>query len=132
MRVYVASGLENIERAKLVVDELKRRGHIIGYEWTKYGDVRGQSEDILMSTAREEAFAVIDSALVLIMLPGGRGTHIELGLALASRNNKRIILWSETGEEFGNDSKTCVFYHHMSIERLQCSLDELLKLVRTL
>jgi len=130
MRIYVASSLENIERASAVIDTFKRCGHTISYNWTEFGDMRGRGEDALMSTANKEVFAVIDSDLVLVLLPGGRGTHTELGLALASRNNKRILLWSETGVEFHNDSNTCAFYHHVSIERMQCGFDELLEKIK--
>ena len=126
MRLYVASGLENKEKVRLVIEKIRARGHEISYDWTLHGDVRNQGCEILNAVAGNETFAVIDADCVLMLLPGGRGTHTELGLALASRANKRIILWSETGEEFGCDHKTCAFYHHSSIDRLQCSFAELL------
>lgn len=60
-----------------------------------------------------------------MLLPGGQGTHTELGIALATRANKRIMLWSETGKEFLDNADTCVFYHHMSIEQVTCSYQAL-------
>ncbi len=132
MRYYVASGLENKDRVRRVIDKIATRGHTISYDWTLHGDVRGRGEEMLNTVAGNETFVVIDASCVLILLPGGRGTHTELGLALASRSNKRIILWSETGEEFGCDAKTCAFYHHSAVERLHCSFEELLDRIDTI
>ncbi|HWQ59153.1 MAG TPA: group-specific protein [Clostridia bacterium] len=129
MRFYVASGLENQERVRLVIERICTRGHTMAYDWTTHGDVRCKGEEVLITIAGNETFAVIDASFVLILLPGGRGTHTELGLALASRSNKRIVLWSETGEEFGSNEKTCAFYHHSAVERLHCGFDELLAFI---
>lgn len=127
MRIYIATRLDNIERAKNVIEVLEANGHIINYNWTQHGDVRNKGKSKLTDTARDEVFAVVDAALVLVMLPGGKGTHTELGIALASRNNKRILLWSETGKELQTDENTCVFYHHLSIEHVICSFEKLLE-----
>ncbi len=132
MRFYVASGLENHGRVQAVIEKLRSLDHEIGYDWTTHGDVRGQGLDVLNTVAGNETFAVIDAGCVLLLLPGGFGTHTELGLALASRSNKRIILWSETGREFGDDQNTCAFYHHSAIRRLVCSFDELLTTLETI
>ncbi|HOS18922.1 MAG TPA: group-specific protein, partial [Clostridia bacterium] len=82
MRFYVASGLENKDRVKRVLDKIAARGHTISYDWTLHGDVRGRGEEVLNTVAGNETFAVIDASCVLLLLPGGRGTHTELGLAL--------------------------------------------------
>lgn len=132
MRFYVASGLENRDRVQLVIQKIRSIGHEMTYDWTVHGDVRCQGEEILNTVAGNETFAVIDAGCVLVLLPGGHGTHTELGIALASRSNKRIILWSETGEEFGCDLKTCAFYHHSSVEMLHCSFEELLERIETI
>lgn len=50
-----------------------------------------------------------DADFVLLLLPGSYETHVELGLALASRNNKRIVLWSETGNEYADGAAACAF-----------------------
>ena len=114
MRFYVASGLANREQAMDMIRFLSSRGHTPTYDWTEHGDVRGQGLDRLR-----------DAEFVLVLLPGGQGTHTELGIALATRANKRIMLWSETGKEFLDNADTCVFYHHMSIEQVTCSYQAL-------
>lgn len=126
MRFYIASGLENRERVASIVALLSEKGHLPTYDWTQFGDVRGNGVEAMSDTAAKEALAVKDAEFVLIMLPGGSGTHTELGVALASRSNKRIVIWSKTGEEFTDPKKTCVFYFHSSVTRLYCEYEELI------
>ncbi len=125
MRFYVASGLPNRSRAKKFIGVLSSYGHIVTYDWTEHGDVREKSEAVLSEVSMNEVRAVCDAELVVILLPGGKGTHTELGLALASRTNKRILLWSETGAEFLSGNDTCVFYHHPVVERISCPFEQL-------
>lgn len=124
MRFYVASGLPNRERVKELIEYLTKRGHAVTYDWTLHGDVRDGGEDVLTSVALNETRAVCDAELVVVLLPGGCGTHSELGLAIASRANKRIIVWSETGEQFLYGKDTCVFYHHPVLERISCPFSQ--------
>ena len=125
MNFYVASGLINRERVAQVVEWLKARGGTPAYDWTRHGDVRSQGEERMQAVSQNEVNAVCESDLVLALLPGGKGTHIELGIALATRANKRILLWSETGAEFGGGQDTCVFYHHPALTRIVCPFDAL-------
>lgn len=125
MRFYVATGLENRDLAQDMIAFIQGRGHMPVYDWTAHGDIRGQGGDRLMEVASSEYSAVKDAEFVLMMLPGGCGTHTELGIALGTRSNKRILLWSATGKEFEDGSNTCVFYHHLALERIVCSYEEL-------
>ena len=117
--------MENRERVAELAAVLKSRGHELTYDWTEHGDVRREGEIVMSEVAFNELRAVRDAELLLVLLPGGKGTHTELGLAIATRSNKRIILWSETGEEFIADERTCAFYFHPSVERLVCPFEEL-------
>lgn len=132
MRVYVASGLENRLRAAAVMEFIRERGHEITYDWTSHGDVRAQGEARMREVSQREAQAVADAELVLALLPGGKGTHIELGAALATSHNKRIFVWSETGREFGGGSDTCVFYHHPAVKTLGCEFGAMLEFLKTI
>jgi len=125
MRVYVGSGLENRDRVAMVLEYCVHVGHQITYNWTRHGDVRREGPDVMNYVSTNEVRAVRDAELVLILLPGGKGTHIELGVALGSRGNKRILLWSEDPAVFEDPELTCVFYQHPAIERLCCSFAEL-------
>lgn len=132
MRIYVASGLQNRERVVLAMDRLRSLGHEITYDWTRHGDVRSLGEARMEEVAQNETCGVTGADIVLLLLPGGKGTHIELGLSLATAKTKRILLWSETGVEFGGGADTCVFYHHPAIERIACPFDELMQTLEKL
>ena len=132
MRIYVASGLENRARAAALIAYVQSLGHTITYDWTKHGDVRDKGEDAMRATARNEADGVASAALLIVLLPGGKGTHTELGMALTTRASKRIWLWAENEAVFGGGGATCVFYHHPAIERFSCSLEALKDKIRSL
>jgi nucleoside 2-deoxyribosyltransferase len=50
---------------------------------------------------------IIDADFVVIILPAGKGSHLELGMAMAL--NKRIYLYSPD-EEIYNMDKTVTYY----------------------
>ena len=131
MRFYIATGLVNAEHARKPADVLRRNGHEQTYEWTTHGDIRHEGAERMSEVAFNELRAVRDAELVVALLPGGQGTHTELGVALATRSNKRIILWSETGDEFAFDNRTCTFYFHPAAERVVCPFEELLEILNT-
>ncbi|MBR3382723.1 MAG: hypothetical protein IKG85_06795 [Clostridia bacterium] len=131
MRFYISTGGMNAGRAIELSEILKSRGHELTYDWMAHGDVRREGEIRMGEVAFNELRAVRDAELVIALLPGGAGTHTELGQAIATRGNKRIIIWSETGSEFSPDERTCVFYFHPCCERVVCPFDELLRRLDT-
>lgn len=92
MRFYIATGLVNAEHARKAAEVLRRNGHEQTYDWTTHGDIRHEGAERMSEVAFNELRAVRDAELVVALLPGGQGTHTELGVALATRSNKRIIL----------------------------------------
>ena len=108
MRFYIATGLVNAEHARKAAEVLRRNGHEQTYDWTTHGDIRHEGAERMSEVAFNELRAVRDAELVVALLPGGQGTHTELGVALATRSNKRIILWSETGDEFAFDNLSLI------------------------
>ncbi len=81
MQLYLASGLENRARVQEWRDALTAAGHTITYDWTAHGRVQGpQITDIAW---KELHVGVQESDAVIVLLPGGTGTHTELGAALA-------------------------------------------------
>ncbi len=120
MRFYVASGLENFALVREAVAHLKTLGHAHAYDWTAHGDIRDQGDARMAEVATNEVAAVMGADFVLALLPGGRGTHTEIGIAIASAlaGRKAIWLWSETGEHFAHDERACTFYFHPAIRRV--------------
>ena len=127
MRFYIAGGSASAQRVDEINAALARNGHIITAP-----AAAGTSYDELFETAYKKVFSVTDADFVLLLLPGSYETHVELGLALASRNNKRIVLWSETGQEYADGENACAFYHHTAVERRSGSFSELMELLTSL
>ena len=126
MKYYVASGVPNAERVNVVANVLNGKGYKRTYDWTTHGSVADAPDALKRTVAGNESRAVMDAELVVLLLPGRFGTHAELGLAIATAQNKRILLWSETDAPFSGESGFCVFYHHPSVERMVCPFDTLL------
>lgn len=127
---YIASRLENAPRVRELKRILDARGWRHSYDWTVHGSVQNDGPDVIREVATHEAVGVASAQVVIVLLPGGRGTHTELGMAIAlavvHEPCKRIVLLSESSEiDFGQDGRTCAFYHHPNVDRVS-SWDELL------
>ncbi len=132
MKFYVASGVSNAEKVNLAAAALNAAGHERTYDWTGHGDVSKAEPEFKRHVASSESRGVLDAELVVLLLPGRFGTHAELGMALASAENKRILLWSESPAPFDGTEGFCVFYHHPAVERVVCPFDELLEQLKAL
>lgn len=102
MNVYVASGLPNHERVRALQDELVRRGHQIAHDWASNHAVNPHEtpeEQDLASTL--EVMAVRNCDALLMVHPGGRGTHVELGMAIGARVGKIIVLNEDADQDIG-------------------------------
>lgn len=104
----------------LVRDALNSFGHAISYDWTLHGSVKSVSTERLQEVAIFEVNGVSAADFVIVLLPGGKGTHFELGFAMG--NNKKIFLHSEDPSLFEVGPQTNVFYHHPDLIRLCCPL----------
>ena len=124
-KFYVASSLKNIDAVRYVTNQLIGRGYLHTYDWTKNTNAKKEQTSTL-ENLREigeyEMKAVMESDLVIILLPGGKGTHIEMGIALGQR--KRIFLYSEEGA-INNVETTSTFYHLPEVEKCFGTLDSL-------
>lgn len=116
---YIGSSFRNIEQVHLVAQALIGEGFIHSYDWTRLESVQTVDE-----------LAIICSDSVIFILPLGKSSHVELGIALASQ--KPVYLYSQTDELFTLDH-TSSFYHLEGIDRfvgpLDAFLDHLLKML---
>ena len=83
MRIYIATSLDNAAEHNKLRDLLDPR-HELTYDWTTHGSVQHEGEDVIRSVAYKEARGVSDADLCVVLLPGGRGTHVELGIAIGA------------------------------------------------
>lgn len=124
MKFYIASSLQNKEQVTYVIGKLKKEGFIHTYDWTKNENV--STLDQLREIGQLEKEAVINSDIVIVLLPGGKGTHIELGIALGLE--KKVYLYSPT-EEVNNVETTSTFYHVPQVEKYIGSVEQLIEKV---
>lgn len=128
MKFYIGSGFKNCELVNYYSKKLEKNGWQHTYNWTKNINNYQTIEDLIEYSKLEQK-GIIDSDVVIILLPAGRGTHIELGMALTL--NKKIFLCSATEEEF-SVKNTVNFYQLPNIVRLVGSPDEnLSKIINT-
>ncbi|MGG1631183.1 nucleoside 2-deoxyribosyltransferase [Rossellomorea sp. NRS-1567] len=124
MKFYVASSFHNIKQVRDVNERLKIKGYIHTYDWTQNG--RASTLEELKKIGEEERQAIIESDLILVLLPGGKGSHVELGIALGL--NKRVILYSPCNEVSDFD-QTTTFYHLPEVEVCTGTVEELVDYV---
>ncbi|MCR8847530.1 nucleoside 2-deoxyribosyltransferase [Rossellomorea sp. SC111] len=124
MKFYIGSSFANKDLVRYVSDRLEQKGFIQTYDWTR--NERPATVKDLQHIGQNEKDAITDSNVVIIILPGGKGSHVELGIALGL--GKRIILYSPNGEvhDFAN---TTTFYHLPEVEKCSGSTEELLEYV---
>ena len=126
LKFYVASSFQNINQVRAITNELAQMGWQLAYDWTLNN--RADSINDLQRIGVLEKTAIEDSELVLIVLPGGKGTHVELGLAIAGK--KKIILYSPDYKILDVECST-TFYHLPEIEKYVGSIEEFLELVKS-
>jgi nucleoside 2-deoxyribosyltransferase len=124
MKFYIASGLLNKDNVKLVATNLKSCGFIHTYDWTQ--NERADSIDKLKTIGEAERIGVMDADFLIVLLPGGKGTHVELGMALAL--HKRVYLYSPN-EDIKDFSSTSTFYYLEEIIPFIGPLDTFCKMV---
>lgn len=120
MNFYIGSGMKNCELVNYYAKILKENDWKQTYNWVENINEDVSIEDMTVY-AKLESQGIIDSDVVIILLPAGRGAHIELGMALAL--NKKIFLCSATKEEFGIEN-TVAFYGLPNIIQLIGTADD--------
>ncbi len=123
MKYYIATSLLRMAAHNLVREALKTLGHEIAYDWTVHGSVKSVSKERLREVAVLELEGISKTDFVVVLLPGGYGTHLELGFAIAT--GKKIFLHSEDPALFELGPQTNVFYHHPAVTRICCPLTDI-------
>jgi len=117
---YLAAGLKN-ESVMRVHALMREANWECTYDWSKTGSVKSKGRFACMEVSVSELAGVDNAQVMILLLPGGRGTHVELGAAIA--RGKPVIVHGPD-ELFGFDDKTSAFYHHPLVVRAP-SLEEL-------
>jgi nucleoside 2-deoxyribosyltransferase len=67
--------------------------------------------------------------VVIVLTPQGRGTHVELGIALAL--GKKVFIWHENDKYFKCTDDTSSFYWLSNVKRLNGTIEDLIRIVTT-
>lgn len=126
MKIYIATKLENAAQHNHVRDELALCGIKLTYDWTVHGSVKDCDPARITEVATAELEGVRRADMVVGLLPGGRGTHSELGAAVVL--GKPVALYSSVPGHFSNGADTCAFYWAPTVTRFS-ALDKLIAFV---
>ena len=111
----------------MVRDALATQGWEITYDWTLHKSVKSTfkrfKEVDLKEIALKEIKGIFDADVVIVLLPGGKGTHTELGMAIAK--SKKIIIHSMVPNYFSLCDEIVPFYHQDDICKLTCPFVDL-------
>ena len=123
MKFYIGSGFKNAELVNEFSKKLQNYGWQHTYNWAENIKENETIEDLIEYSKLEQK-GIEEADAVIIILPAGRGTHIELGMAIAL--NKKIYLYSSQKEEFDIEN-TVNFYQFTSFKRIVGYIDYAIK-----
>lgn len=110
MKYYIATKLENHAEHNRLRDILNSMGHECTYDWSVHGPVYKEGLGRVEEIAQLEHQGVFDADAVIMLWPGGRGTHVEIGMGIAL--GKSVIIVSSVENHHISSPETCAFYHH--------------------
>jgi nucleoside 2-deoxyribosyltransferase len=126
MKYYLASRLANAAQVQNLTRQLQERGWTNTFNWANNESLRqyvvdGNTTRIYDTKAAllsgQELQGVSDADVLIALLPGGRGTHIEIGAALGLR--KPVVLCLQEPEEpYLPSEYPCAFYSHPNVRHL--------------
>jgi nucleoside 2-deoxyribosyltransferase len=111
-RFYLATRKDRSAQAGALLEALKARGWERTFEWSAEDDAgqKGYAEIALAELA-----GVREADVLVVLLPGGYGTHVEIGAALAL--GKPVILHAPDRQTL-ETPYPCVFHHHPGVALL--------------
>lgn len=127
MKFYLASGLENVKSAHFFRDALVSAGHTQTYDWTTHGAVAAHGIERIRQVAAAELKGVLDADFVVVVLPGGRGTHFEMGAAYTA--GKPIFVYAPKMNLISAHPDTCAFYHLSNVQTFSGDSDLCVKAI---
>ncbi|WP_051508781.1 hypothetical protein [Sporosarcina sp. D27] len=109
---------------RLVSMRIAESGFVHTYDWTR--NERASTIEDLKEIGLQEKNAVLDADFIIVILPAGKGSHIEFGIALGQ--GRKIYLYSPN-EDLNNFETTSTFYQLSGVEILTGTIDELINKV---
>ncbi len=111
-RFYLATRKDRGQQAGPLLEALKAKGWKRTFEWTPQDEA---STDGYAEVAQKELAGVSEADVLIVLLPGGFGTHVEIGAALAL--GKPVILHAPDRQTL-ETPYPCIFHHHPAVKIL--------------
>jgi nucleoside 2-deoxyribosyltransferase len=111
-RFYLATRKDRSEQAEPLLQALKAQGWERTFEWTAQDEA---STDGYADVAVKELAGVRKADVLIVLLPGGFGTHVEIGAALAL--GKPVILHAPDRNTL-ETPYPCIFHYHPAVKLL--------------
>lgn len=121
MKFYVGSSFKNNQLVNYISKEFSKFDWENTHNWAENIKVNETQSDLISSSIQEKE-AIKSADVIIIVLPGGLGTHIEIGMALAWE--KKVYLCS-TDEKLLNG--TVNFYYLPDIIKLSGNIDDIIQ-----
>lgn len=128
MRFYIGSKFSNHPAVNTVSCALIKEGFKHTFDWTKGIHQEDSFENMLRYSLAEKK-AIEDADIVIFLLPGGRGTHIEIGMAIALE--KKIYICSSDSSDF-DEEHTVNFYELPNITKLVGNIEQIVQQILAL
>jgi nucleoside 2-deoxyribosyltransferase len=109
-RFYLATKKDRSDQAADLLRALKSQGWERTYSWTS--EEKGNAEQY-SEIALKELKGVEEADVLIVLLPGGYGTHVEIGAALAL--GKSVILHAPDHETL-DSPYPCPFHYHPNVQ----------------
>ena len=113
MKYYIATSFHNKEAHKECRRFFSDRGDELTFDWTVYSFI--PDPYVMYTIATKEIDAVKAADFVVVLLPGGRGTHTEFGAALAL-GKPVFVVAPHPQQLLDSQGLTNPFYYHSSVQ----------------
>jgi nucleoside 2-deoxyribosyltransferase len=111
-RFFLSTRKDRATEANAISAALETHGWVRTFVWSA---VEGADTDQRSAMAIADLQGVCDADVLIVLLPGGYGTHVEIGAALAL--NKPVILHSPDRQTLERPYP-CVFHYHPEVTLL--------------
>ncbi len=130
MKFYIATSTARARFHNVVRNRLTELGHEITCDWTSHGSIRETGVAKMREVAQTMSKGVELADFIVVLLPGGKGTHTELGMSLGK--DKRVFIHSEDPTAFESNPEACAFYHRSDVVQLTGPLEQVADAVHAL
>lgn len=111
-RFYLSTRKDRSAEAAPLLAALASRGWERTFSWTDMGDAGAEA---FAAAAVAELAGVRAADVLIVLLPGGFGTHVEMGAALAL--GKPVVLCAPDQKALETPYR-CLFHYHPLVRRL--------------